>query len=86
VSRFQFVADHRHAYEVKRLCEIVQVARSSFYAWMGAAPVRAARTAAVPAGTWSTASVAYARRCHCVSLTVNDQVGSVTFGSVLFTC
>jgi transposase InsO family protein len=46
VSRFQFVADHRHAYEVKRLCEIVQVARSSFYAWMGAAPVRAARTAA----------------------------------------
>jgi len=43
VNRFQFVADHRHAYEVKRLCEIVQVARSSFYAWLAAAPVRTAR-------------------------------------------
>jgi hypothetical protein len=46
VSRFQFVADHRHAFEVKRLCEIVQVARSSFYACLGAAPARAARAAA----------------------------------------
>lgn len=43
MNRFQFVADHRHAYEVKRLCEIVQVARSSFYAWLAAAPVRIAR-------------------------------------------
>ena len=43
MNRFQFVADHRHAYEVKRLCEIVQVARSSFYAWLGAAPGRIAR-------------------------------------------
>jgi transposase InsO family protein len=46
VSRFQFVADHRHAFEVKRLCEIVGVARSSFYAWQDAAPRRAARAAA----------------------------------------
>jgi hypothetical protein len=46
VSRFQFVADHRDAFEVKRLCEIVQVARSSFYAWQDAAPRRAARAAA----------------------------------------
>jgi len=46
VSRFQFVADHRHAFEVKRLCEIVQVTRSSFYAWQDAAPRRAARAAA----------------------------------------
>jgi transposase InsO family protein len=46
VSRFQFVADHRHAFEVKRLCEIVQVARSSFYAWQDAAPRCAARAAA----------------------------------------
>jgi hypothetical protein len=37
---------HRHAFEVKRLCELVQVARSSFYAWLGAAPTRAARVAA----------------------------------------
>jgi len=43
VNRFQFVADHRHASEVKQLCEIVQVARSSFYAWLAAAPVRIAR-------------------------------------------
>jgi transposase InsO family protein len=46
VSRFQFVADYRHAFEVKRLCEVVAVARSSFYAWLSAAPARAARTAA----------------------------------------
>jgi len=31
---------------VKRLCEIVQVARSSFYAWQDAASTRAARAAA----------------------------------------
>ena len=46
MSRFRFVADHRHAFEVKRLCEIVGVVRSSFYAWLGAAPTRAARAAA----------------------------------------
>ena len=47
MSRFQFVADHRHAFEVKRLCEIVEIARSSFYAWLDAAsPARAARAAA----------------------------------------
>jgi transposase InsO family protein len=46
VNRFQFVADHRHTFEVKRLCEIVQVARSSFYAWLAAAPARAARASA----------------------------------------
>jgi len=46
VTRFQFVADHRDAFEVKRLCEIVDVARSSFYAWLAAAPARAARACA----------------------------------------
>jgi hypothetical protein len=46
VNRFQFVADHRDAFEVKRLCEIVQVARSSFYAWLAAAPARDVRTSA----------------------------------------
>jgi transposase InsO family protein len=45
VSRFQFVADHQHAFEVKRLCELVEVERSSFYAWQAAAPARAARAA-----------------------------------------
>jgi transposase InsO family protein len=46
VSRFQFVADHRHAYGVKRLCEVLQIARSSFYAWLDAQPRRAERAAA----------------------------------------
>jgi len=46
VSRFQFVADHLHAFEAKRLCELVEVERSSFYAWKTAAPARQARAAA----------------------------------------
>ena len=46
MSRFQFVADHQHAYEVKRLCELVEIERSSFYAWQAAAPARQARVAA----------------------------------------
>ncbi len=45
MNRFQFVADHRHAFEVKRLCDIVEIARSSFYAWDAAGPARAARQA-----------------------------------------
>jgi transposase InsO family protein len=46
VTRFQFVADHRNAFEVKRLCQIVGIARSSFYAWADAAEGRAGRAAA----------------------------------------
>ena len=46
VSRFQFVADHQDAFEVKRLCELVEVERSSFYAWKAGAPARAAKAAA----------------------------------------
>nr|WP_130865241.1 IS3 family transposase [Acidipropionibacterium timonense] len=45
VNRFQFVADHKDAYGVKRLCEVIEIARSSFYAWLAAAPGRAARAA-----------------------------------------
>ena len=41
VSRFQFVVDHRDTFEVKRLCEVIEVNRSSFYAWEAAAPARA---------------------------------------------
>jgi putative transposase len=33
VSRFRFVDDHRDLYEVKRLCELVEVSRSGYYAW-----------------------------------------------------
>lgn len=46
MSRFQFVADHRDAFEVKWLCEIVEVSRSSFYAWLDGADGRAERAAA----------------------------------------
>ena len=46
MSRFQFVADHRDAFEVKWLCAVVEIARSSFYAWLAAADNRAAKTAA----------------------------------------
>lgn len=54
MSRFQFVADHttpttssaRPGWSVKRLCALLDLHRSSFYAWKAAAPARAARTAA----------------------------------------
>ena len=54
MSRFQFVADNsttcadrgRPGWTVKRLCELVEVERSSYYAWVQAAPARAARAAA----------------------------------------
>ena len=46
MSRFQFVADHRNAYGVKRLCQVIGINRSSFYAWLAAAPGRAQRAAA----------------------------------------
>ncbi len=46
MSRFQFVADHRDAFEVKQLCMTVEISRSSFYAWEQAAPGRANRAAA----------------------------------------
>lgn len=46
MSRFQFVADHRDAFEVKQLCQTVGVSRSSFYAGEAAVPARAVRAAA----------------------------------------
>lgn len=33
MSRFRFVEEHQDAYPVKRLCELVEVSRSGFYAW-----------------------------------------------------
>jgi transposase InsO family protein len=33
VSHFRFVEDHAAGYPVKRLCELVKVSRSGFYAW-----------------------------------------------------
>ncbi len=46
MTRFEFVADHLDAFEVKRPCQTVEVSRSSFYAWEAAAGARAARAAA----------------------------------------
>lgn len=45
MSRFQFVADNSTTFEVKRLCELVEVERSSYYAWKAGAPARAERAA-----------------------------------------
>ena len=46
MTRFQFVADHQARYGVKRLCQILNIARSSFYYWKATASDRAAREAA----------------------------------------
>ena len=46
MTRFQFVADHQDAFEVKRLCELVEIERSSYYAWKAAGPGREARAVA----------------------------------------
>jgi len=46
VSRFQFVADHAATYSVKRLCKLVEIERSSYYAWKASAPARAQRAGA----------------------------------------
>ena len=40
--RFRFVEDHRGVYDVKRMCSLVDVPRSSFYAW-AAGPTTAAQ-------------------------------------------
>ena len=45
MTRFQFVADHRDAFEVKRLCQLVEIERSSYYAWEQAQTGREARAA-----------------------------------------
>ncbi|MFD3870352.1 IS3 family transposase, partial [Streptomyces sp. NPDC058623] len=42
-SRFQFVDDHRATHEVKRLCQILDVNRSSYCKWLAGAEARAAR-------------------------------------------
>ena len=43
MSRFQFVSDHRDAYGVKRLCEVLDLNRSSYYKWLAGRKARAAR-------------------------------------------
>jgi transposase InsO family protein len=46
VNRFQFVANHADAFGVKRLCRVLEIARSSYYRWRSAAEARAARARA----------------------------------------
>ncbi|UKL04175.1 MULTISPECIES: IS3 family transposase [unclassified Streptomyces] len=46
VSRFEFVADRRGAFGVKRLCTVLNLSRSGFYRWLKTAPTRAAKKAA----------------------------------------
>lgn len=43
MSRFQFVDDHRDAFGVKRLCEVLGLNRSSYYKWRTGMAARTAR-------------------------------------------
>lgn len=43
MTRCQFVEDHQRRHGVKRLCDILGLARSSFYYWRRTAVTRAAR-------------------------------------------
>jgi len=44
--RFQFVEDHREAFEVKRLLEAMELSASTYYKWRRTAPARLARAEA----------------------------------------
>ena len=39
-SRFQFIEDHRETFEVKRLCQVLDVVRSSYYKWRSSREAR----------------------------------------------
>ncbi len=43
VRRLQCVHDHRDAFEVKRLCEVLELNRSSYYKWLSGRQARAVR-------------------------------------------
>ncbi|MCQ1578486.1 hypothetical protein NNW97_16395 [Streptomyces parvus] len=45
MNRYQFVDHHQRRHGVKRLCEFLGLARSSFYYWRRTAAARAARQA-----------------------------------------
>ena len=41
--RFRFVEDHHDVWDVKRICRVLEISRSSFYAWRAARPAAEAR-------------------------------------------
>ncbi|MEY9997372.1 transposase InsO family protein [Streptomyces sp. V4I8] len=43
MSRCRFIEDHRKTFKVKRLCQVLEVARSTYYKWREARAARAAR-------------------------------------------
>ncbi len=43
MNRCQFIEDHHRAWGVKRLCQVLEIARSSFYKWRAGRAARAAR-------------------------------------------
>ncbi len=45
MNRFQFVDDHRRHHGVKRLCQVIGLARSSYHHWKATASDRAVRAA-----------------------------------------
>ncbi len=45
MNRFQFVDDHRRHHGVKRLCQVIGIARSSYHHWKATASDRASRVA-----------------------------------------
>jgi transposase InsO family protein len=45
VSRFRFISEQRAEFGIKRLCRVLNVSRSGFYAWLDGAARRAARAA-----------------------------------------
>ena len=44
--RYRFISEHAEKYKVKRLCRVLEVERSGYYAWRAGAPARAVREAA----------------------------------------
>jgi len=62
MSRFQFVDDHRDAFEVKRLCGFLGLNRSSYYKWRAGREARDAGSGPISAwrqgSAWSTPSPA----------------------------
>ena len=76
VNRFQCVQDHTDVCGVKRLCEVIEIARSSFYAWL-AAPARAATTCA-PSWSRTPSLLPHASRDHCPARSSTRTTGRST--------